>query len=275
MSASAPSMLQRPAAWIYLVLVAAGLFLVVPRLVLTPGDPAVVAAAWIGMLVQVAVLLLVGRLLLPKGRGTTSAIVAAALIGASFCTGAAILLNGVVDRLGLDVRLVASVNEEIVKIIAVVAVLFALRDRLRGPLDGLVIGYFVGLGFAVVENVLYAYGAANAATAWQLVITRALTSPGTHGIFTGIEGAALAYLLITRGRAWGLALAAIATVIGLHLLWDALILWVPVLVYLVAVVALYAAGIVIFLLARRMGARFESTTAGAAPRQGQAPALGG
>jgi hypothetical protein len=61
--------------------------------------------------------------------------------------------------------------------------------------------------------------------------------------------------------------------LGLHLLWDVLNLWLPPLVYIGAVVLLYAAGIVAFILVRRASAAFErradaaASTAAVAPRR--------
>lgn len=282
------SMLRRPVAWIYLALVVAGLFVVVPRLVSVPAVPAIAAVALAGCLIQAAVMLFVGWLLLPKRRAAASTVLVSALIGATFCAGAAILLNRAVVGMELEILFLAPVNEEFVKLAAIALVLFALRHRMRGPLDGLVVGFFVGFGFAVVENILYSYSAGSVVEAWQLVIARAITSPGTHGVFAGIAGAGLAYLIVSRerivsrGRAWGLAVAAFGLALGLHLLWDAVRLWVPSLVYLGLVIVIYAAGIVAFVVTRRLSAAYEARSgavddspAGAAFLAAQAPGLQG
>jgi Na+/glutamate symporter len=59
-------------------------------------------------------------------------------------------------------------------------------------------------------------------------------------------------------RAWGVALAAFGVALALHLLWDAMRLWVPVFVYLGLVAVLYAVGIVLFVVTRRLSAAYEA-----------------
>jgi RsiW-degrading membrane proteinase PrsW (M82 family) len=265
---SSPSLLASSAARVAfvvaLVLVIGGLVVVVPRLVDAPGDSAIAGIAWGGAVLQSVVLLLVGWLLLPKRRISPATKIASAVLGATFCAGAGILLNAAAAGLGLEVFLVAPLNEELVKLVAIAVVLVALRSRLRGPLDGLGAGFFVGVGFALVENVLYAYSAGSTAEAWQSVIARGVTSVGTHGVFAGIAGAGLAYLIVSRGRAWGLAVAAVVLALGLHFIWDALALWVPPLVYLALAVVIYAAGIVAFVVVRRVSVRYELQSAATA-----------
>jgi RsiW-degrading membrane proteinase PrsW (M82 family) len=248
--------------WVTAGLVAGGLIVVVPRLAILPENSAVTAIALVGVLVQAAVLLLVGWLLLPKGRWSAATAVVPAVVGATFCAGAAILLSQAGAALSFEELLIAPVNEEIVKLVAILLVLLLVRSRVRGPLDGLVVGYFVGVGFAVVENALFALRTGTEAEALQSVISRALTSPGTHGVFAGIAGAGLAYLIVSRGgaRAWGGAFAAFGIALGLHFFWDATALWVSPFVYLALVMVIYAAGIVAFLLTRRLGAAYESRT---------------
>jgi RsiW-degrading membrane proteinase PrsW (M82 family) len=263
MTAAAAPLLRSPASWIALALVVGGLTVVVPRLASVPPDATVVSIAWIGALLQAVVLTGVGLLLLPRKRLSRFTVPAPALLGATFCTGAGILANAAAENAQLQVLLVAPFAEEMLKLLAVAVLLFAFRPRLRGPLDGLVMGFFVGTGFAVVENVLYVYQAPGPAEAWVSAISRTITSAGTHGIYAGIAGAGLAFLILSRGsrgRRWGVALAALGAALLLHLLWDGLSLWLPTFAYLAAALVLYAAGIVVFILARRMSAGYELRT---------------
>ena len=83
----------------------------------------------------------------------------------------------------------AGMPEEILKVSIIAAV--ALRARnFDEPMDGVVYGTAVGLGFATIENVLYVLGAK---TAWESVaIMRALLSVPFHGALGAIAGAYIA-----------------------------------------------------------------------------------
>jgi protease PrsW len=83
----------------------------------------------------------------------------------------------------------AGMPEEILKISIIAAV--ALRTRyFDEPMDGVVYGTAVGLGFATIENVLYVL---SAKTGWESVaIMRALLSVPFHGALGAIAGAYIA-----------------------------------------------------------------------------------
>jgi RsiW-degrading membrane proteinase PrsW (M82 family) len=83
----------------------------------------------------------------------------------------------------------AGMPEEIFKVSIIAAV--ARRTRyFDEPMDGVVYGTAVGLGFATVENVLYVL---SAKTAWESVaILRALLSVPFHGALGAIAGAYIA-----------------------------------------------------------------------------------
>src|SRR5580700_9041049 len=83
----------------------------------------------------------------------------------------------------------AGMPEEIFKVSIIAAV--ALRTRyFDEPMDGVVYGTAVGLGFATVENVLYVL---SAKTAWESVaIMRALLSVPFHGALGAIAGGFIA-----------------------------------------------------------------------------------
>ena len=74
------SLMRRPAFWIYLIVVIAGLAFMISRLALISADPPVSLAVWIGLVIQAGALLLWGWLILPRRRATPwTAIIAAAL----------------------------------------------------------------------------------------------------------------------------------------------------------------------------------------------------
>jgi RsiW-degrading membrane proteinase PrsW (M82 family) len=85
--------------------------------------------------------------------------------------------------------LLAGIPEELFKVSIIAAVALRARD-FDEPMDGVVYGTAVGLGFATVENVLYVLGAK---TAWESVaIMRALLSVPFHGALGAIAGGFIA-----------------------------------------------------------------------------------
>lgn len=238
--------------------VLAGLVIVVPRLVSQTVESDVMLVAWLGGLIQAAALLLFGWLVLPKRRAATSTVLEAILIGATFCTGMALLWNDLAVQLGLERLVAVAAFEEVIKLLAVAIVFWMMRSGLRGPLDGLIVGFFVGFGFAIVENILYTFNGESVAHAWAVVVARFITQFGTHVVFTGIAGAGLAYLFVTRGRGWAVALVAFATPLAVHLFGNALLLWLPTGLFLASMLLIVVMAIVLFLLARRMSTAYEA-----------------
>ena len=257
------SVLGRPATWIYVVLVAASLFVVIPRLVSMAERPDYMCIAWMGALIQAPALLLFGWLILPRRRSSVSAVALSILIGATFCVGAALLLVNTGAALMVERFVGTPIIEEVVKTVAVVVVILVLRPWLRGPLDGLIIGFFVGFGFAIVENMLYAFDGGTPAGAWQLVIIRLVTQFGSHVIYTGIIGAGFAYAMVSRGPQRWIAPAAFAVGLGLHCAWDLPILWLDSLPYLGVTLVVYVLGIVVFIRVKRASAAIEQRQNGA------------
>ena len=100
--------------------------------------------------------------------------------------------------------LLAAVPEEAVKVALIAAI--ALRSRqFDEPMDGVVYGTAVGLGFAMLENLFYVFGAEN----WQSVAAvRGVLSVPLHGAFGAIAGAYIARARFTgilgsgRGTHW-------------------------------------------------------------------------
>jgi RsiW-degrading membrane proteinase PrsW (M82 family) len=104
--------------------------------------------------------------------------------------------------------IVAPVVEELVKAIILVVLFVAFRREFDNVLDGIVYGAMVGLGFAMVENVLYltsaaydAGGVGNMITLWAL---RAGLFGLNHSMFTAFTGAALGLARSLRGVLRGL-----------------------------------------------------------------------
>ncbi|WP_328471359.1 PrsW family intramembrane metalloprotease [Actinoplanes sp. NBC_00393] len=98
--------------------------------------------------------------------------------------------------------LTAPINEEIGKALALI-LLIGLAPRLvRSPFDGLIIGAYAGLGFQIIEDVLYAYngtianfGADQVGSALNVVLVRAPSGLFGHVLFSAVFCAGLMWLL--------------------------------------------------------------------------------
>lgn len=130
----------------------------------------------------------------------------------------------------------AGLIEEMVKGSGLLVIFFSLRKYLNGPMDGIVYGLLVGLGFAFSENIFYfahAFAAEllegrldlSGMETWTLgavFFTRAVLSPLVHPLATAIIGVMVGAASVTRrpGRTvWPLALVGwlIAALLhGLH-----------------------------------------------------------
>jgi protease PrsW len=85
--------------------------------------------------------------------------------------------------------LFAAIPEEAIKVSIIAAIALRARD-FDEPMDGLVYGTAVGLGFAAVENLLYLLGAG---TRWgSLAVIRGVLSVPLHGALGAIAGAYIA-----------------------------------------------------------------------------------
>ncbi|MCA8949807.1 MAG: PrsW family intramembrane metalloprotease [Planctomycetes bacterium] len=149
-----------------------------------------------------------------------SHIVAALALGALSVLGVLWSRPWLADLLGpcpplLETFVLTALNEEVWKIAAMLPLLCCAE--LDEPLDGVVYGAACGLGFAGVENVLYAQLGAG----FSVPIQRAFTATLLHAACSGSFGFALAMVKLDRGGRWralwplfGLLLA--VTVHGLY-----------------------------------------------------------
>jgi protease PrsW len=186
---------------------------------------------------------------------------AAAIVwGAAAATGCALLANEGLSGLWAksagpafagtwSASLTAPLNEEVLKVCGVVMVVLAAPQVVRGPLDGMIIGTLVGLGFQAAENVTYGLNAvaqSGAVDPVSAVLGSAgyrigVTGLGSHWAMTAVAGAGVGYL-VRRGQA-GLPPAAscLLAAMAMHLLFDAPYVPVPakVTVNLAAVATFY------------------------------------
>lgn len=123
----------------------------------------------------------------------------------------------------------APLTEETGKLLGVAAVVIAGRGWLRGPMDGFILGAWVGLGFSVVEDLLYGYTMTvltfeeNEAFATMLsyILRAGLFWPISHIVFSAIAGAGLGFLCgRPAARHRGGAVTCLVLAYGLHALWN-------------------------------------------------------
>jgi protease PrsW len=187
---------------------------------------------------------------------------AAVVWGATAAVGCALLANQGLIALwakGAGVRfasdwsasLSAPLNEEIFKACGVLMIVLAAPTVIQGPLDGMVFGAITGLGFQVIENIIY--GLNNILQSGAIDPVQAITSSllirvgqaalGSHWTMTAVAGAGIGYLIWhARGRSGLLpGLACLAGAMAMHVLFDAPQPSVPVkvIINLIIVTALY------------------------------------
>jgi protease PrsW len=193
-------------------------------------------------------LLLVGfvvlRLLRPARAPALTWSAAAVAWGATAAAGCALLANrglislwakGAGTRFAADwsASLSAPLNEEILKLCGVIMIVLAAPLVIQGPLDGMIFGALVGLGFQATENVTYGLNGIvlSGATAPVRAVVDSfgvrvgLTALGSHWTMTAVAGAGVGYLVArSRGAEHGGVLPAVACLLGamaMHLIFDA------------------------------------------------------
>ena len=117
------------------------------------------------------------------------------------------------------------VVEEGAKAAALIVVLLLARDELRSPLDGIVYGALVGIGFAMTENFSYLTLAAlqgGSAGRWRGVYLRAVLGGPVHATFTAMTGAGLVQALLPGrpGTRLVAAAAGFLAAVGEHVIWN-------------------------------------------------------
>lgn len=116
---------------------------------------------------------------------------------------------------------IAPVVEESVKALVLFGILFLWRHELNSPLDGIIYGAMVGMGFAMVENVLYYLSAFQdgGQAAWTgLVIVRGLIFGLSHALYTSLTGLGVAAARLGPNRLvrFIAPLAGLGAAIALH-----------------------------------------------------------
>ncbi|KAA5826093.1 PrsW family intramembrane metalloprotease [Saccharopolyspora hirsuta] len=207
------------------------LLLAVAFYLLTGGPVNVVVGTMLALptaIVLVALILLVDRLepeprinlVLAFGWGAGVAIIGALIVNS--VTGALLVPSlGPEAADGVTASVVAPVVEESFKGALLLYLLLVRRHEIDGPTDGIVYASMCGLGFAMVENVLYYMRGIDDGSLAFMVVLRGVVSPLGHPLYTSIIGLGVAYAATHSGS--GRVFAVIGGWIGgvlLHATWN-------------------------------------------------------
>jgi protease PrsW len=164
----------------------------------------------------------------------------AAVWGGFVATGLALSANDAVQSLltttaGQDVAarwgaaIAGPTDEETLKGLGVVVCALLAGRRMRSPVDGFILGAVVGLGFQVVEDVVYtanvmSVGQDPPSALFQMFVLRGIMGGlWSHAVYTGLFGLGLGYAL-TRVH-WPFGLRVLAAVAGFVAAWSLHFLW--------------------------------------------------
>lgn len=126
----------------------------------------------------------------------------------------------------------APIVEETSKGIGIVVLVVLSRRHVRNVFDGAVLGAFVGLGFQVLEDLVYALNAATAAgpgnevhaVFGQFVARGFMGGLWSHALYSALVGAGIAYYLTRTDRSRGRRVGGLVALLGaawlLHFVWD-------------------------------------------------------
>jgi protease PrsW len=122
--------------------------------------------------------------------------------------------------------------EEVLKTLGVVIVVLVARKQVNSIIDGAVYGAFVGLGFQVVEDFIYAVNAVAISgrgdSVSPVIVTFFLRGfiggLWSHTLFSALAGAGVAYFVVRRNRSfWRRLSVAFGCLLGawaFHFLWN-------------------------------------------------------
>ena len=98
----------------------------------------------------------------------------------------------------VNVAVGAPVVEELGKGLFLVAVVIFRHAELNGPLDGLIYGALVGIGFAFVEDIVYYLQSLDSGQLGVTFFLRGIIGPFAHPLFTAATGLGIGIAVVTR-----------------------------------------------------------------------------
>jgi RsiW-degrading membrane proteinase PrsW (M82 family) len=98
----------------------------------------------------------------------------------------------------VNVAVAAPVVEELGKGLFLVAVVIFRHAELNGPLDGIIYGALVGIGFAFVEDIVYYLQSLQSGQLGVTFFLRGVIGPFAHPLFTAATGLAIGIAVTTR-----------------------------------------------------------------------------
>jgi RsiW-degrading membrane proteinase PrsW (M82 family) len=122
--------------------------------------------------------------------------------------------------------------EEIAKTLGIVAIVLIARAQVNSVLDGVVYGALVGLGFQIVEDIVFAVGAVALAgqgdhvqpVVATFLLRGFLSGVWSHTLFGALAGAGLGYLVVRNDRPRRVRVAVVALCVAgawaSHVLWN-------------------------------------------------------
>jgi RsiW-degrading membrane proteinase PrsW (M82 family) len=161
------------------------------------------------------------------------------LVATSVSIPASTALEDLVAKLGSPglaadwgAALAGSTVEEIAKTLGIVAIVLIARTQINSVLDGVVYGAMVGLGFQIIEDIVFALGAVALAGRGDTVqpviqtflLRGFLSGAWSHTLFGALAGAGIGYLVVRREKSKphriGVALLAVFGAWCCHVLWN-------------------------------------------------------
>ena len=127
----------------------------------------------------------------------------------------------------VNLAIAAPVVEELGKGLFLVAVVVFRRAELHGPLDGIVYGALVGIGFAFVEDIVYYLQSLQSGELGVTFFLRGIMGPFAHPLFTAATGLGIGLAVATR-RAGVRVLAPILGFLAavlMHAIWNGSTFW--------------------------------------------------
>jgi len=233
-----------PAFWLYVVLlVVTGIVAVAEQAVFRDASPDGFALSWVLLAIYALPVFAVVYVLDLYEREPLSLMVAAFLWGAVVATTLSAVANGgwglVVARVGgpefaarWTAALTAPFVEETMKGLGVVMIYLIARDEFDDVLDGFVYGAVCGLGFAIVEDVVYfavAFGGGIGGVLQGFFVRVVASGLYSHVLYTGLVGMAVGVVVsrrstASRGRRLAQAAGLCAVAVFAHFLWNSPVL---------------------------------------------------